>query len=111
MKAYRSGGKGPLILSDVSGQPQNRRENCRQRRISKHLQECDLLHSVTAMTVQKDSRRTFFFFGISVRLTESLSCLQITLSTECPARYRISLIILTPMKILQRNLNRSTFVV
>jgi len=60
MKAYRSGGKVPLILSDVSDQPQNRKENHRQRWISKHLQECDVLHSVTAMIVQKDSRRTYF---------------------------------------------------
>jgi len=32
-------------------------------------------------------------------------------STVCPTESGISLIILTPMKILQRNLNSSTFVV
>jgi len=31
MKAYRSGGMVPLFLSDVSGQPENRTENHRER--------------------------------------------------------------------------------
>lgn len=52
VKAYRSGGVAPLFLSDVSGQPQNRTENHRQRSIRKHLQGCDLLYSVIAITVQ-----------------------------------------------------------